>query len=158
MELLSSVQSNGIVALTLGKILLIENTRASNPLLGYYQDITASTAADIGGKGPSLSFAINLLFLISVCCRAQQLVTLSKTKRMLVQSGCRGNDTTIEGTAIGQGRVICGWTVSVVRLSEIIILLESLWQIITTRIHPAVAYMSEWTLLWRSAATVITVG
>jgi len=34
-----------------GQILLIENTRASNPLLGYYQDITASTAADVGGKG-----------------------------------------------------------------------------------------------------------
>mmetsp|Transcript_13117 Transcript_13117/g.31903 ORF Transcript_13117/g.31903 Transcript_13117/m.31903 type:complete len:293 (-) Transcript_13117:400-1278(-) len=34
-----------------GQILLIENTRASNPILGYYQDITASTAADVGGKG-----------------------------------------------------------------------------------------------------------
>jgi len=34
-----------------GQILLLENTRASNPLLGYYQDITASTAADVGGKG-----------------------------------------------------------------------------------------------------------
>jgi len=34
-----------------GQIILIENTRASNPVLGYYQDITASTAADIGGKG-----------------------------------------------------------------------------------------------------------
>ncbi|KAL7531160.1 hypothetical protein ACHAXR_003876 [Thalassiosira sp. AJA248-18] len=34
-----------------GQVLLIENTRASNPLLGYYQDITASTAADVGGKG-----------------------------------------------------------------------------------------------------------
>jgi len=91
----------------------MENTRASNPLLGYYQDITASTAADVGGKGRSLSFAIYLLF----CNCAQQLATLSK-KRMLVQSGCRGNDTTNEGDEIGQGRVICGWTVSVVRLSE----------------------------------------
>ena len=34
-----------------GQVLLIENTRASNPLLGYYQDATASTAADVGGKG-----------------------------------------------------------------------------------------------------------
>mmetsp|Transcript_20976 Transcript_20976/g.44900 ORF Transcript_20976/g.44900 Transcript_20976/m.44900 type:complete len:318 (+) Transcript_20976:99-1052(+) len=34
-----------------GRILLIENTRASNPLLGYYQDVTASAAADVGGKG-----------------------------------------------------------------------------------------------------------
>lgn len=34
-----------------GKILLVENTRSSNPLLGTYQDITASSAADLGGKG-----------------------------------------------------------------------------------------------------------
>eukprot|EP01082_Thalassiosira_pseudonana_P015365 g14540.t1 g14540 contig9:2097633-2098684(+) len=34
-----------------GQVLLIENTRATNPLLGYYQDLTASTAADVGGKG-----------------------------------------------------------------------------------------------------------
>lgn len=34
-----------------GKILLIENTRSSNPFLGYYQDVTAATAADLGGKG-----------------------------------------------------------------------------------------------------------
>lgn len=37
-----------------GQILLIENTRASNPILGYYQDVTASTAADVGGKGESI--------------------------------------------------------------------------------------------------------
>lgn len=34
-----------------GQVLLIENTRSSNPLLGAYQDITASSAADLGGKG-----------------------------------------------------------------------------------------------------------
>ncbi len=34
-----------------GKILLVENTRSSNPLLGSYQDLTASSAADLGGKG-----------------------------------------------------------------------------------------------------------
>lgn len=34
-----------------GTILLVENTRSSNPLLGSYQDITAETAADLGGKG-----------------------------------------------------------------------------------------------------------
>ncbi|KAL3792409.1 hypothetical protein HJC23_001527 [Cyclotella cryptica] len=34
-----------------GKILLIENTRSSNPFLGFYQDVTATTAADLGGKG-----------------------------------------------------------------------------------------------------------
>ena len=34
-----------------GKILLVENTRSSNFLLGGYQDLTASSAADLGGKG-----------------------------------------------------------------------------------------------------------
>ncbi len=34
-----------------GYVLLIENTRSSNPMLGYYQDITASAAANMGGKG-----------------------------------------------------------------------------------------------------------
>jgi len=34
-----------------GKILLVENTRSSNPLLGSYQDMTASSAANLGGKG-----------------------------------------------------------------------------------------------------------
>jgi ubiquinone/menaquinone biosynthesis C-methylase UbiE len=34
-----------------GQILLIENTRSSNPLLGVYQDLTATSAADLGGKG-----------------------------------------------------------------------------------------------------------
>ncbi len=34
-----------------GQILLIENTRSSNSFLGMYQDVTASAAAKIGGKG-----------------------------------------------------------------------------------------------------------
>lgn len=34
-----------------GTILMIENTRSSNPLIGGYQDLTASSAADLGGKG-----------------------------------------------------------------------------------------------------------
>ena len=63
-RLIIIIQSNGIAVLTLGQILLIENTRASNPLLGYYQDITASTAADVGGKGRSLSFAIIFFFAV----------------------------------------------------------------------------------------------
>jgi methyltransferase OMS1, mitochondrial len=34
-----------------GKILLLENSRSSNPLLGLYQDATATAAANAGGKG-----------------------------------------------------------------------------------------------------------
>jgi len=34
-----------------GQILLLENTRSSNPLLGLYQDATAEAAASMGGKG-----------------------------------------------------------------------------------------------------------
>ena len=34
-----------------GRILLIENTRSSNPLLGLYQDATAEKASQMGGKG-----------------------------------------------------------------------------------------------------------
>ena len=34
-----------------GRILLLENSRSSNPLLGMYQDATADAAASMGGKG-----------------------------------------------------------------------------------------------------------
>ncbi len=34
-----------------GRILLIENARSSNSFLGLYQDLTASAAAKVGGKG-----------------------------------------------------------------------------------------------------------
>ena len=34
-----------------GRVLLLENTRASVPWLAWYQDVTASTAARMGGKG-----------------------------------------------------------------------------------------------------------
>lgn len=34
-----------------GRVLLLENSRSSNPLLGLYQDATADTAAVAGGKG-----------------------------------------------------------------------------------------------------------
>jgi hypothetical protein len=34
-----------------GQILLLENTRSSNPFLGLYQDATADAAASLGGKG-----------------------------------------------------------------------------------------------------------
>jgi len=34
-----------------GQILLLENSRSSNPLLGWYQDATADAAASMGGKG-----------------------------------------------------------------------------------------------------------
>ena len=35
----------------IGRILLLENSRATNQLIGWYQDITAVTAANAGGKG-----------------------------------------------------------------------------------------------------------
>jgi len=44
-------QMTSVVKKKTGRILLIENTRSSNPVLGAYQDITASAAAQIGGKG-----------------------------------------------------------------------------------------------------------
>lgn len=34
-----------------GQVLLLENSRSSNPLLGLYQDVTADAAASAGGKG-----------------------------------------------------------------------------------------------------------
>lgn len=34
-----------------GQILLLENSRSTNPLLGVYQDMTADAAASMGGKG-----------------------------------------------------------------------------------------------------------
>jgi ubiquinone/menaquinone biosynthesis C-methylase UbiE len=34
-----------------GRVLLLENSRSSNALLGAYQDLTASFIADNGGKG-----------------------------------------------------------------------------------------------------------
>lgn len=34
-----------------GQILLLENSRSSNPFLGRYQDATADTAANVGGRG-----------------------------------------------------------------------------------------------------------
>jgi methyltransferase OMS1 len=34
-----------------GQLLLLENSRSSNPLLGMYQDTTADAAAGMGGKG-----------------------------------------------------------------------------------------------------------
>jgi methyltransferase OMS1 len=34
-----------------GKVLILENSRSSNPLLGMYQDATADAAASAGGKG-----------------------------------------------------------------------------------------------------------
>ena len=34
-----------------GQVLLLENNRSRSPLLGWYQDITATTASRVGGKG-----------------------------------------------------------------------------------------------------------
>jgi len=44
-------QMTSVVKKKTGQIFLIENTRSSNPVLGAYQDITASAAAQMGGKG-----------------------------------------------------------------------------------------------------------
>ena len=45
------VQMKDVVKERDGRILLIENTRSSNPLLGLYQDATADAASQVGGKG-----------------------------------------------------------------------------------------------------------
>lgn len=34
-----------------GQVLLLENSRSSNPILGLYQDATSDAAASAGGKG-----------------------------------------------------------------------------------------------------------
>ena len=44
-------QMSTVVKPTTGRILLLENSRSSNNVLGWYQDITASNAATMGGKG-----------------------------------------------------------------------------------------------------------
>jgi methyltransferase OMS1, mitochondrial len=41
----------GQVVKSTGRVLLLENTRSSNPLLGRYQDATAQVASSMGGKG-----------------------------------------------------------------------------------------------------------
>ena len=45
------VQMRQVVKSGTGRILLLENSRSSNPLLGLYQDVTADAAASVGGKG-----------------------------------------------------------------------------------------------------------
>lgn len=44
-------QMAAVVKPLTGRILLLENSRSNNPALGWYQDITATTAALAGGKG-----------------------------------------------------------------------------------------------------------
>ena len=44
-------QLSRVVRPNTGRLLLLENTRSSQPLLGGYQDLTASAAAALGGKG-----------------------------------------------------------------------------------------------------------
>ena len=44
-------QMTSVVKKETGQVFLIENTRSSNPVLGAYQDVTASAAAQMGGKG-----------------------------------------------------------------------------------------------------------
>jgi ubiquinone/menaquinone biosynthesis C-methylase UbiE len=44
-------QLTKVVKAETGSILLLENSRSSNPLLAKYQDVTAEAAASAGGKG-----------------------------------------------------------------------------------------------------------
>jgi hypothetical protein len=44
-------QISQVVKPVTGQVLLLENTKSSNGLLGWYQDVTASDAARMGGKG-----------------------------------------------------------------------------------------------------------
>lgn len=77
-----------------GTILLIENTRSSNPILGYYQDVTASTAADMGGKGIVTAYVSPVLIrLESSIDQLTNFFNPNKLTRMFIQPECRGNDT-----------------------------------------------------------------
>jgi hypothetical protein len=44
-------QMASVVKPETGRLLLLENSRSANPLLGLYQDATADAAASVGGKG-----------------------------------------------------------------------------------------------------------
>lgn len=44
-------QMAAVVKPSIGRLLLLENSRSSSQALGWYQDLTASVAASVGGKG-----------------------------------------------------------------------------------------------------------
>jgi methyltransferase OMS1, mitochondrial len=44
-------QISDVVKPVVGRVLLLENSRSSSPALGWYQDLTASVASSVGGKG-----------------------------------------------------------------------------------------------------------
>lgn len=44
-------QMAAVVKPSIGRVLLLENSRSSSPALGWYQDLTANAAASVGGKG-----------------------------------------------------------------------------------------------------------
>lgn len=47
----SSQHTHALVVRSTGRVLLLENSRSSNPVFGLYQDATADAAASMGGKG-----------------------------------------------------------------------------------------------------------
>ena len=71
-----------------GKVLLLENSRSSNPLLGAYQDATADIAASSGGKGTDeeKEGAKSKCFWASL--PTANMFLNFKTFRLCIQSGC----------------------------------------------------------------------
>ncbi|KAL7550642.1 hypothetical protein ACHAWF_016362 [Thalassiosira exigua] len=72
-------QMEGVVKGGGGQILLLENSRASNPLLGYYQDITAPAAADMGGKA-------GLAVVVALASSQLQLSSHSVSPSLYIES------------------------------------------------------------------------
>jgi methyltransferase OMS1, mitochondrial len=55
-----------------GQVLLLENSRSDNSLLGIYQDATAETAAMVGGKGCVYNQNVGALIRRTGCLAVQE--------------------------------------------------------------------------------------